>query len=167
MTEDAAMSLTSRAIPYDRRFAGDPRYAGRLAKYLWRTDFVLALPDDAAKAALHVVRHVQARLYEALARCTADAQARAIRHLGAWFSELSVCDTATLAVTHILLELGGQRNRRGYGHTPRIDGCAPISGGIGRQGLSLMGARPDALTELFGMFQLFRILHAVRAMSAA
>lgn len=164
MTEDAALSLASGVLPYDRRFIGDPRYAARLAKYLRRTGFALALPDAAAKAALHVVLHVRARLHQELARSPADARALAVQHMGSWISEMSVCDTATFAASHVLLELGGATNQRGYGSTPRIGGCAPISGGIGRQGLALMGARPDAVTELFGVFQLFRVLHAARAL---
>jgi hypothetical protein len=71
---------------------------------------------------------------------------------------MDTSDVTTFVTTLVLIdEFGGATNKRGYGNTPRFDDFRPITGGIGRQGLSLMGAKTDHLVELFGYFQLFRV----------
>jgi hypothetical protein len=162
MTEDAAMALVNGVVPYDRRFIGDPRYASRLAKYLGRTGFSLALPDSAAMASLEVVRAFEAKVGVSTASCTDIRRDLVAQRLGSWISEMDTSDVTTFATVHVLIErFGGATNKRGYGNTPRHDDFRPITGGIGRQGLSLLGPRTDPVVELFGFFQLFRMAHEI------
>lgn len=162
MTEDAALALANGAIPYDRRFIGDPRYASRLAKYLRRTGFSLALPDSAAMASMEVVRAIGVKIDETTDGCTDVRRDLVAQRLGSWISEMDTSDVTTFAAVKVLIErFGGATNKRGYGNTPRFDDFRPITGGIGRQGLSLLGPRTDPVVELFGFFQLFRISHEI------
>lgn len=164
MTEDAALSLANGVIPYDRRFIHDPRYPSRLVKYVRRTGFALVLPDDAAMAAFRIVQETKNRVLAAIDRCSVHRGKDIIRNLGAWMSEMSICDTTVLAIAHVLIDQHGNTNKRGYGSTPRLEGCRPITGGVGRQGLQLLGRRSDPVVELHAAFMLFRIVHNVDVM---
>jgi hypothetical protein len=172
MTPDAEYCFRSKAILYVRGMSKDPRYSGRLLKYLKRLPgYKLAVDQDALAALAFAARLLDSlRLQVGLSRCNACKRAVSLA-LDAWTKELPPCDLGVFVSYMVQLEFPVERASQSasrpstyaFGHRVQGDASevhvdvAPLGGTCGRSNVDALCLQAPPVVDLYAMYMAVKI----------